>query len=87
MGFVAQGQLLPEMDAVIFKTEKGKITEVVETQMGYHIFKIEEIEESRPLKLEEVSDFLKGQIFRQKFEESLMKWIEEKRKNAYIAYK
>ncbi|HNX90712.1 MAG TPA: peptidylprolyl isomerase [Candidatus Omnitrophota bacterium] len=87
MGFVAQGQLLPEMDSVIFKTEKGKITDVIETQMGYHIFKIEEIEESRPLKLEEVSDFLKGQLFRKKFEENLMKWLEEKRKNAYIAYK
>ncbi len=87
MGFVAKGQLLPAMDEVIFNTEKGKVTEIVETDMGYHIFKIEEVEESRPLKLEEVSDFLKGQIFRKKFEESLMKWLEEKKKNAYISYK
>lgn len=87
MGFVVKGQLLEEMDEVVFNTEKGKVTDIVESRIGYHIFKIEDIEKSRNLGLDEVSDFLRGQIFRKKFEESLMKWLEEKRKNAYIAYK
>jgi parvulin-like peptidyl-prolyl isomerase len=87
MGFVMKGQLLPEIDAVVFAAAKGTVTAVVETKLGYHIFKIEDVEKTRQLSLDEVADFLRGQIFRKKFEEELTKWLEEKRKNAYIAYK
>jgi len=87
MGYLVQGQLLKEMDEAIFNAEKGKSTDVLETKIGYHVFMIDDIEEPRNLKLEEVSDFLHEQLFRKKFEEDLLKWLEEKRKNAYIAYK
>ena len=87
MGYVVQGQLLQEMDQAIFNTDKGKDTGIVETRIGYHIFMIEDIEEPRNLELAEVSEFLKGQLFRRKFEEELVKWLEEKRKNAYISFK
>lgn len=87
MGYVVKGQLLEEMDGAIFTAQKGATTDVVETRIGYHIFKIEDIEEPRNLGLNEVSDFLKGQLFRKKFEDNLIKWLDEKRKNAYISFK
>jgi parvulin-like peptidyl-prolyl isomerase len=84
---VVKGQLLEEMDEVVFTAKKGSTTDAVETRIGYHIFLVEDIEEPRNLDLGEVSDFLKGQLFRKKFEENLMKWLEDKRKNAYISFK
>ncbi|MCK4851669.1 MAG: peptidylprolyl isomerase [Candidatus Omnitrophica bacterium] len=87
MGFIVRGQLLPEMDEAVFSAEKGKITDIVESGIGYHVFMIDDIEESRSLELEEVSDFLREQLYRKKFEEKLAKWLEAKRKNAYISYK
>lgn len=87
MGYIARGQLLEEMDDAIFTAEKGKNTDIVETKVGYHIFIIDDIKEPRRLELEEVSDFLGDQLFRKKRDESLLKWLAEKRKNAYIAYK
>ncbi|MBU1657316.1 MAG: peptidylprolyl isomerase, partial [Candidatus Omnitrophica bacterium] len=87
IGYVVKGQLLPEMEEVIFSSDKGDLTKVVETRIGYHVFLVEEIEEPRKLELAEVSDFLRGEIFKKKFEKALMEWLEEKRKNAYIAYK
>ena len=87
MGYVVQGQLLDEMDQTIFSMKKGETSDVVETQVGYHIFLVEDIQEPRPYELAEVNDFLKDQLHRKKFQENLIEWLEEKRKNAYISYK
>jgi len=87
MGIVTQGQLLEELDKEIFSAKKGEITEVVETPIGYHVFLIEDIKEPRKLEMDEVSDFLRGEIFKNKFQADLEKWLKEKRANAHIAYK
>ncbi len=87
MGFVIPGQMLKEIDDAIFSLEKGDVSGIVETSMGYHVFLAEDTEEPRPLGLEEASDFLREQLFMKRFEEEMAGWIEEKRKHAYISYK
>lgn len=37
LGTVAPGQLYPELDAKLFSMEQGEISEVVETEVGFHI--------------------------------------------------
>ena len=87
MGWVSPGQMLPEIDEVVFSLNKDDVSGVLETTIGYHIFFAEDIEEPREAEFSEVSDFIRGQIYRKRFEENLAKWIEEKRKNAYVSYK
>ncbi len=87
MGYVSPGQIIPEIDEVIFKLKKGKVSDIVETKLGYHIFVVEDIQKEHAMEFNEVSDFLREQLFMKKFEEGMGKWIDEKRKNAYIAYK
>jgi parvulin-like peptidyl-prolyl isomerase len=87
MGYQAKGQLLPEIDEAVFVLKKGQVTGIVETAVGYHIFKAEDIKEPRVLELGEVSDFIKGQLFKQRFQVELVKWLEKKRKDALISYK
>jgi peptidyl-prolyl cis-trans isomerase SurA len=87
MGYVAVGQTVPEIDSVIFSLQEGEVSEIVETPIGFHIFYVEEINEPRQLELGEVSDFLREQIFMRRFQEGLVKYLEEKRKEAYISYK
>jgi parvulin-like peptidyl-prolyl isomerase len=87
MGFVAEGQLLPEIDKAIFALKKGEQSGVVESPVGYHIFIAEEVEESRQMEFDEISDFLKQQLFMRRFEQDLMQWLEAKREKAYISYK
>jgi parvulin-like peptidyl-prolyl isomerase len=87
MGNISPGQMIPEIDEVVFALKEGQTSDVVESNIGYHIFLAEEIEESRQAEFDEVSDFIKGEIYKRKFEENLVKWIEEKRENAYISYK
>lgn len=87
MGFVSPGQMVKEIDDVVFVMKPGDMSGVIETEMGYHIFKVEERQEARPLELAEVEEFLRAQLYRKKFEENLVKWIEEKKKNAFISFK
>ncbi|RKY42988.1 MAG: hypothetical protein DRP85_01280 [Candidatus Makaraimicrobium thalassicum] len=87
MGYVSPGQTLEEIDKVIFALKKGEISDIVGTHIGYHVFMVEDIVEPRALELKEVSDFLREQLYARKFEENMEKWLEQKRKNAYISQK
>ena len=87
MGYIAVGQTVPEIDSVIFALKPGEVSEIVETPIGYHIFVVQEIKESRTLELAEVDEFLREQIFMKRFQEGLVKYLAEKRKEAYISYK
>ncbi|MFH1877802.1 MAG: peptidylprolyl isomerase [Candidatus Omnitrophota bacterium] len=87
MGYLSKGQTVPEIEDALFSLKKDERTGVVDTKFGYHIFLVEEIQEERPLELSEVSEFLKQQLYGRTFQEKLYKWLEEKRKSAYISYK
>jgi len=87
MGYIAKGQTIDQIDSAVFALKKGERSDVVETDIGYHIFLAEGIEPEHTLSLEEVNDFLRQQLYMKRFEENMGKWLKEKRDNAHIAYK
>ena len=87
MGYVTRGQLIKELDDAVFTTGEGKNSDVVESSVGYHVFLVEEIQTERQLEFSEVSEFLREQLYMRKFQEELLAWLKQKRKNAYISYK
>lgn len=58
LGFFAQGRMVPAFDQAIFALQPEEISEVVETQFGYHIIKLEEIRPATVRTFEEVRDNL-----------------------------
>jgi peptidyl-prolyl cis-trans isomerase C len=58
LGYFEQGQMVPPFEQAAFALKPGEVSEVVETQFGYHIIKVAEKQESRVVPLEEA----KGQI-------------------------
>ena len=59
----SRGQMVPEFDKVAFDAPLGKISDVVETQFGFHIIKVTKHDKERTVPLEEakkeISDYLK----------------------------
>jgi parvulin-like peptidyl-prolyl isomerase len=87
MGYVRKGYLLPEIDKVVFSMKDGEVSDVVQTGVGYHIFKLEDRRPGRALLITEVRRDIEEAIFRQKVGEKLKGWVEGLKKNAYIAFK
>jgi len=85
--WIERGAMIESVDEVIFKTPVGQITGVVETPIGYHIFRIEAKEPEKVRTFDEVKDQIAGYLFQQKSNERFKTWMEEIKKAAYISIK
>ncbi len=85
--WILRGQMIPAVDEVIFKTPAGQLTEVIETPIGYHLFKV--VEKQLPVQktFDQSRDQIYDKLLSQKSEERFTRWMEELRKSAYISVK
>ena len=64
-----------------------KEREIVETPIGYHIFRIEAREAETVRTFDEVKEQISGYLYQEKSNERFRVWMEEVRKAAYISIK
>ena len=87
LGYVERGQLLREIDNVIFFLKPGNISDVIETPIGYHILKVYDRKDEKVLPFEEVRPKVTETLYRQKAQAMLSEWLEKLSSNAYISIK
>jgi len=56
LGFMRQGETMPEIEAITFSLRTGEISPIVATHFGFHIFKVTERELPAPIPFEELED-------------------------------
>ena len=81
LGTYRKGELPPAFEKEVFSLPKGGLSDVVETDFGFHIFRVNEIRRSRELKLEEVADAIRVELLREKGDEAMALYIEELRRH------
>jgi peptidyl-prolyl cis-trans isomerase D len=59
LGWLTQGQTVPEFEKTAFSLDKGKISDLVKTQYGFHIIKVLDKETAHTKPFEEVKDSIK----------------------------
>ena len=84
VGFVKKGQMVPEFEKAVFRLKEGEISDVVETEYGYHIIKAEEIQKGRTIPFKEVKNKIKDILLVSKQESAYKAWMNELRESAFI---
>lgn len=87
LGVREQGELIHEIDKVIFGLKEGEISDVVETDMGYHIFKVEKKYPASAREFKEVRTKMKNILFQKKAKEKFQEYLQKLREDAYVSIK
>lgn len=56
LGFFERGSMVPSFDEAVFQLNPGSISDIVKTDFGYHIIKLEEVQPENVLSLEEAKE-------------------------------
>jgi len=86
-GYVRKGEMIPELDETIFSLEEGQTSDVVETKLGFHIFRVEEKVVPEIPEFKDVSQNIERILYRVKMGGRIEEFIEELKENAYIEFK
>ena len=65
-GLVHKGRLQPDLEKEVFQIEPGRLSEIVETIHGYHIFRVEEVKAPEQLSLDDVHKKLQKELSEKK---------------------
>jgi peptidyl-prolyl cis-trans isomerase D len=62
LGWIVQGQTVPEFEKTAFSLEKGQLSGVIKTQYGFHIIKVLDKETAHTKPFDEVKDSIKAPL-------------------------
>lgn len=87
IGFVRQGELLPQIERALSVLEPGQITDAIQTSDGWHIIKLDEkrLPQFRPFA--EVKSEIQTLVFQQKTEDVYQRWLGDLKNKAFIEVK
>lgn len=76
LGFFSRGQMVAEFEEAAFSMKKGEISNLVETQYGYHIIKVtDKVNEQTPF--EDSKETIQAQLLKNKYQEKIEKLTKE----------
>lgn len=85
MGWVEKGQLMGEIDEKVFSLQTGQVTELIRSNLGYHLFKVLERKQFSMRPIADVRGQIQDILFKEKLKIRLEGWMQSLKKNAYIS--
>ncbi len=76
LGFFARGQMPQEFDTVVFSLPVGRLSDLVRSEYGFHIFLVEERRTAQRLSLEQVKEEVVERLRNEKEELAYQEWLQ-----------
>ncbi|ABB31057.1 PpiC-type peptidyl-prolyl cis-trans isomerase [Geobacter metallireducens RCH3] len=84
LGFFGKGQMVPEFEKTAFNLKPGEVSDVVETQFGYHIIKLAEKKDAETVPFEEAKERIVQFLTQQKVQAGIGEYVDELRKKGKV---
>jgi peptidyl-prolyl cis-trans isomerase SurA len=84
LGTFAKGQLAPQIEAIVFQTDKGQLTDVIQTRSGFEFFKVEDHLPSALQPMEQVEATIRNTLSAQKMQPRMREYLAELREQSYV---
>jgi peptidyl-prolyl cis-trans isomerase C len=85
LGFFGRGEMPPEFDAIVFDLPVKRLSDLVKSEYGYHIFLVEEKRKAKRLNKKEASEEIRAILEGRKKEEVYLAWLQDMRARAVIS--
>jgi peptidyl-prolyl cis-trans isomerase C len=85
LGFFARGQMPPEFDDIVFDLPVNRLSDLVKSDYGYHIFLVEEKRKAARLSKQEAAEEIRSTLEASKKEEHYLGWLQDMRARAVIS--
>ncbi len=87
LGLFAKGMMVQSFDDVVFAMEPGQISDVFQTEFGFHIVKVSEKKPSVPCPLEDVREIIIRELKQESSQKAIEKFIDAEKTKALIEEK
>ncbi|MCC6798446.1 MAG: peptidyl-prolyl cis-trans isomerase [Candidatus Hydrogenedentes bacterium] len=84
IGWVQKGDLVGRLDEAAFTLGEGEVSDVIESDQGFHILKVEKKEAAGEATLDEVRKDIEPELRRAAAAEKFKKWMEDLRKRSKV---
>ncbi|MDE3108437.1 MAG: peptidylprolyl isomerase [Acidobacteriota bacterium] len=84
LGEYQRGQLAKQLEDAVFKLEKGGMTDVMQTQTGFIILKVNAHYDAGLQPLDKVETEITNRLYAQKMEPALREYLQQLREESYI---
>ena len=83
-GFIEKGIILPEVEQVAFSLEIGRMSDVIESEVGMHLIQVTDRRGAGLKPITDVRNEIKAKIEDEKVSKKYDEWIEDIRKKSFI---
>ncbi|MCX5657923.1 MAG: peptidyl-prolyl cis-trans isomerase, partial [Candidatus Omnitrophica bacterium] len=84
MGDITRGELSSGVESIIFNLNPGQVSDWIETDSGFYLFKIEEKIPAQQSEFSEAQGAAKNALYNQKMNDKLNNWIAKLKGKAFI---
>ncbi|OGP54094.1 MAG: hypothetical protein A2Y65_12785 [Deltaproteobacteria bacterium RBG_13_52_11] len=87
LGFFTKGEMIPQLEAVVFTIEAGGVTGVIQSSQGLHLFKVTEKKAGSLPSFEDVKNRVIQDYYREEVTRLYAKWLDDLKARSDIEMK